>query len=412
MKKILISIVLVTLILPAVALGQDAPPSLPLLIYGDVTLYDSPAPIGTIVSIEKDSTEITRIVLTTAGKYSTQIPSSYSGSLLSYKVDGTLVTQKIAANPMTTGSDRINLTFGSAPSGGGGGGGGGASLSSAKAISSFTFSSPISTGVINETNHTVTLSVSGTTDVTALVPTIIISASASVSPNSGIAQNFTNPVSYTVTAQDGTTQIYVVTVGKVLGTVTPHSNGTLIVDNGTVYLITNGQRRGFRDTAEYLSYGFDFASVQAANSGDAALPAGAILKAMDGTLALDTSDGRTVYVIGNNGTKRGFVSEAVFLELGYKFSQAVQINLADYTVGDPITSASVAHPDGTLVISGQTIWWINNGQRHGFTSMEVFNSYGWTIGKVLNANSADMALPEGSVLQPRSEALAQGTWLL
>jgi len=201
-------------------------------------------------------------------------------------------------------------------------------------------------------------------------------------------------------------------VGQVLGAVSPHGNGTLIADNGTIYLVTNGQKHGFRDATEYLSYGFDFSSVQPASSADLALPNGSILKAMDGTLALDTSDGRTVYVIGNNGTKRGFVSSAVFTKLGYKFSQAVKINLADYAVGDPITTSNVAHPDGTLVISGKTIWWINAGTRHGFTSMDVFNSYGWTIQKVLKANSADMALPEASVLQLRGDALTSGSFLM
>lgn len=49
------------------------------------------------------------------------------------------------------------------------------------------------------------------TDVTALAPTIMITG-ASVSPASGVAQNFTNPVTYTVTAGDGSTHDYVVTV--------------------------------------------------------------------------------------------------------------------------------------------------------------------------------------------------------
>ena len=44
-----------------------------------------------------------------------------------------------------------------------------------------------------------------------MVPTISITG-ASVSPASGVAQNFTNPVNYTVTAGDGTTAIYAVTV--------------------------------------------------------------------------------------------------------------------------------------------------------------------------------------------------------
>ena len=47
-----------------------------------------------------------------------------------------------------------------------------------------------------------------------LVPTIDLSANATSSPASGVAQNFTSPVTYTVTAEDGTTQAWVVTVTK------------------------------------------------------------------------------------------------------------------------------------------------------------------------------------------------------
>jgi hypothetical protein len=50
------------------------------------------------------------------------------------------------------------------------------------------------------------------TDVRALAPQITVSAKASVSPASGTARDFANPVTYTVTAQDGSAQDYTVTV--------------------------------------------------------------------------------------------------------------------------------------------------------------------------------------------------------
>ncbi len=87
-------------------------------------------------------------------------------------------------------------------------------LSSQKQITSFSFDklSPKLTSVIDETAKTITSIASFGTNVTALVPTIKISEKATVSPASGIAQNFTSPVKYTVTAEDGTTQEYTVTV--------------------------------------------------------------------------------------------------------------------------------------------------------------------------------------------------------
>jgi len=65
--------------------------------------------------------------------------------------------------------------------------------SSTKAIASFNFATPNVTGVINELAKTVSLTVPFGTNVTALVPTITITG-ASISPASGVARNFTSPV--------------------------------------------------------------------------------------------------------------------------------------------------------------------------------------------------------------------------
>jgi hypothetical protein len=56
------------------------------------------------------------------------------------------------------------------------------------------------------------------TSKTNLVPTVTVSAAASVSPTSGTAQDFTSPKTYTVTAEDGSTQDYVVTVNNLKNT--------------------------------------------------------------------------------------------------------------------------------------------------------------------------------------------------
>lgn len=87
-------------------------------------------------------------------------------------------------------------------------------LSSAKAITEFGFTSPSATGVITEGSHTIAVSVPFSTNVTSLVPTIAISANASISPLSGSARDFTSPVIYAVTAQDNSVESYTVTVTK------------------------------------------------------------------------------------------------------------------------------------------------------------------------------------------------------
>ncbi|WP_406661022.1 PGF-pre-PGF domain-containing protein [Methanolobus sp. ZRKC3] len=82
-----------------------------------------------------------------------------------------------------------------------------------KAITSFKFTGlePVVTGVIDEEAKMINLTVPFGTNVTALVPTIAYNG-ASISPNTGVPQNFTNPINYTVTAEDATTQNYIVTV--------------------------------------------------------------------------------------------------------------------------------------------------------------------------------------------------------
>jgi hypothetical protein len=81
----------------------------------------------------------------------------------------------------------------------------------AKSITSFNFTTPAVTGVIDNTAHTITVDVPYGTGVTNLTPTITHTG-ASISPASGVVQDFTSQLSYTVTAADGTTQVYTVTV--------------------------------------------------------------------------------------------------------------------------------------------------------------------------------------------------------
>jgi len=81
----------------------------------------------------------------------------------------------------------------------------------AKTITSFNFSSPAAVGIVTESNHTVSVTVPYGTSVTSLVPTIQISG-ATISPLSGTSRDFTNPVSYTVTAADGSIQVYTISV--------------------------------------------------------------------------------------------------------------------------------------------------------------------------------------------------------
>ena len=80
-------------------------------------------------------------------------------------------------------------------------------------ITTFTIPNQVGETVINQEDKTITINVPFGTNVTALTPTITTSEKATVNPATGTAQNFTNPVKYTVTAEDTTTtKEYTVTV--------------------------------------------------------------------------------------------------------------------------------------------------------------------------------------------------------
>ena len=106
------------------------------------------------------------------------------------------VTYTVTAEDATTASYTVTVTVGAAPK------------SSAKDITGFAFNglSPAVPCAISGTNITATLPAG--TDATKLVPTITTSAKATVSPATGAAQDFSKDVTYTVTAEDGSTQVY------------------------------------------------------------------------------------------------------------------------------------------------------------------------------------------------------------
>src|SRR3989344_252649 len=194
---------------------------------------------------------------------------------------------------------------------------------------------------------------------------------------------------------------------QVLGVTTSvaHPNGTLILDGKTIFVIKDGKRSGFRNPEEYFSHGYAFSQTVPANDADRALTEGPVIKALEGALVLDAQDSHTVFMIGLNGTKRGFTSAEVFNQLGYSFVGLLKINLADYTAGPVIASGTEVHPEGALILDHGTVWWVKNGQRMGFESEAVFKTYGFTFGRVVASNATDMALPTGPLVKFRDGTL-------
>jgi uncharacterized delta-60 repeat protein len=105
--------------------------------------------------------------------------------------------------------------------------GGGNNTDSSKAITAFSFASPAATGTINESAKTISITVPNGTNITALIATFTTTG-ASVKVGSTIQvsgttpNDFTNLVSYTVTAANSSTATYSVAV-----TISSPAAGTL-----------------------------------------------------------------------------------------------------------------------------------------------------------------------------------------
>jgi hypothetical protein len=181
--------------------------------------------------------------------------------------------------------------------------------------------------------------------------------------------------------------------------------------DGTVYFINTGNTRSpYTSAGAFLSYKFNtWASVVSASSADMALPLTTYTP--NGSTQVTTyfipprngsliNDKGTVYLI-TNGLRTGFSSEKVFKELGFSFSNVYPGDTSFMVTLAPINSSAMAHPDGTLINDNGTIYVMKNGNRMGFPSMAVFDSWGYWMSEAVKANSYDRQAPVSGVIQTR-----------
>lgn len=110
-----------------------------------------------------------------------------------------------------------------------------ATKNSEKSILSFSLPlEPEVVGAIDQTSRTISLEVPSGADLTNLPTSIIVSPKATIIPPSNEPQNFTNPVVYTVTAEDGSAQNYTVTAAVALAETQPSKNQPAIIIIGAL----------------------------------------------------------------------------------------------------------------------------------------------------------------------------------
>lgn len=222
---------------------------------------------------------------------------------------------------------------------------------------------------------------------------------------SSVTVSPTTPITYTLTATNSNGSATArVTISIIVPNPVPPPSGTpvlrLINAGGTFYLIQNGVRHGITNPGMLFSYGLEFKDAVTAGASDLALPLGEILQPGDGALVRSQED-QTVYLVSNR-QRYGFVSAQVFFALGFNFSSVLVVTNPELQAlprAVNLSNPTAAHLPGLDINRGGTIYWIGqDGQLHGYPSVNVYNS--WHVdnnfSQVVPANAADAALFVGS----------------
>ena len=128
------------------------------------------------------------------------------------------------------------------------------------------------------------------------------------------------------------------------------------------------------------------------------MPTGAFVYPMEGSLI---NDHGTVFVI-TSGKRAGFTTAAVFLGLGYKWSNVIVGDTSFITTLPPINSTAQAHLPGTLINDKGTVYLVVPEGKIGIPSIDVFTSWGYSFGKAVLANAFDHPILQVGVMSPRA----------
>lgn len=146
-------------------------------------------------------------------------------------------------------------------------------LSSDAMVSAFA----VDGGTVTVDGTNIAVTVPFGTDVTNITPTFTLPAGATATPASGVAQDFSSPVTYTITAADGTVVTYTVTVTVTDAVVTTSVVWEKTAKNNNLPAYVNGSSR---DIAAFGDY------VYLAVNNDKII----VLNKTDGSLSGDTLD--------------------------------------------------------------------------------------------------------------------------
>ena len=154
---------------------------------------------------------------------------------------------------------------------------------------------------------------------------------------------------------------------------TRYPDGSLLRLSGSIYLVVSNFLRRFETDSILAKLGFDAKNVMTLPDRDKELyVAGATIKyGPDGKLL---SSGGTVFYI-ENGKKRGITSPRLFESRGFNWKD---VEATDQTVLDSYLDGDVLrYKDGVLLAVNGTVFAWENEARHGITSPQLFEKLGY-----------------------------------
>ena len=106
----------------------------------------------------------------------------------------------------------------------------------------------------------------------------------------------------------------------------------------------------------------------------------------------------TIYMVYQN-TKVGFANAPAFLGLGFNFSNVTAVADSGLTLSDKVVVTSDgAHPRGTWVANGQTVYFVTPGGLIPVADWTTFLNNGGQASFIVPANTYDLSLPTLSIM--------------
>lgn len=177
-----------------------------------------------------------------------------------------------------------------------------------------------------------------------------------------------------------------------------YRDGSLLSNNGAVYVVSDTKIRPIESPQAFLSKGYKWNNIIPVSNTELSLhERGELLRENDlypdGSLLL--APGGAVYRL-EKGFRRYIPSPLIF-EAKYKWEHLIPVSQAvvdSYPKGN-----DEYYPDGLLISSATGVFIMQNSTRRPITSPSVFESYGFNWGQIKRATDYELSIiPEGQAL--------------